>query len=193
MDPQLRLTRAQIVGAAGDQLAETGSGDFVLGDVAGRLGASAEAVTFWFQNEDELLIALMEARQQWFIDEARERFRAAGNAVAGLSAVFELAAEDLNAILWIRLWERAITDRRARAVRQTLADRYRLLFEEMIISGQEAGELNPAAADQTALILCSLVDGLMVQGTLDGRSAWPAAREAMLDAGARIIGAELRT
>jgi BetI-type transcriptional repressor, C-terminal len=80
--------------------------------------------------------------------------------------MIEASAEEYDWTLWIELWARALRDPASRQARQRLDNRWREEIAAVIRAGQGAGEFSDADADQVALLLSSLVDGLAVQATL---------------------------
>jgi hypothetical protein len=101
-----------------------------------------------------------------------------------LRFMIEASAEEYDWTLWIELWARALRDPASRQARQRLDNRWREEIAAVIRAGQGAGEFGDADADEVALLLGSLLDGLAVQATLHDpdviasgcfavRSRWP--------------------
>jgi hypothetical protein len=99
---------------------------------------------------------------------------------------------DYDAALWIELWARSLRDDSLAATRAELDKRWRVAIAEIIRDGQAAGEFGPADADDVALVLCALLDGLMVQITLEDPDTRPdRARELCLRLAGRELGCDL--
>ena len=62
--------------AAAREIGQRGIAALDLDDVAADLGVAPEAVRYWFQDETEALISIMQIRQRWFLDEADARLAA---------------------------------------------------------------------------------------------------------------------
>ena len=92
--------------------------------------------------------------------------------------MIEVCAEEYDWTLWIELWaRRSPSIPLSRQARQRLDDRWREEIAAVIRAGQGAGEFGDADADEVALLLGSLLDGLAVQATLHDPDV---ARERML-------------
>jgi len=154
-----------------------------LNDVADELGVEEAAVKYWFEDIGQVLVAVMEIRKNWFLDEARARMAPFETQTERMRAFIELSAADHDAIFWIELWRLATTDESARRARQSLADSYRRIIAGMVRAGQRSGEFGPASPDKVALVLAALISGLSVNATLDDPEVTP---EAMLDTLLRV-------
>jgi len=75
-------------------------------------------------------------------------------------------AEEYDWTLWIELWARALRDPASRQARQRLDNPWREELAAVIRAGRGTGEFGDADADEVALLLSSLLDGLAVQATL---------------------------
>src|SRR5204862_7554888 len=75
-------------------------------------------------------------------------------------------SEEYGRTLWIELWARALRDPASRQARQRLGNRWREEIAAVIRAGQGASEFGDADADEVALLLSPLLDGLAVQTTL---------------------------
>ena len=59
------------------------------------------------------------------------------------------------------------------AVRRKFDERWREMIRSLVLTGQEAGEFAPVDADDFAITLSSLLDGLAVQIALDDSDVPP--------------------
>ncbi len=176
--PQIdHVRRPQILAAAAEVIAERGLVKTRIADVAERAGTSPPAVLYWFQSKDELLAEALTVDEERFYVEMRERIHLLERPRDQLRFMIEASAEDYDWTLWIELWARALRDPASRQARQRLDNRWRQEIAAVIRAGQGAGEFGDADADEVALLLGSLLDGLAVQATLRDPDV---ARERML-------------
>jgi AcrR family transcriptional regulator len=176
--PQIdHIRKPQLLRAAADVIVERGLASTRIADVAERAGTSPPAVLYWFQSKDELLAEALTVEEERFYVEMRERIHLLQRPRDQLRFMIEASAEEYDWTLWIELWARALRDPTSRQARQRLDNRWREQIAAVIRSGQEAGEFGDADADEVALLLSSLLDGLAVQVTLHDPAV---ARERML-------------
>ncbi len=192
MADRMFVDRSQVMAEAVASFRDHGAGPGTLDDVASRLGAEPGAIHYWFENEIELLGALMKARQQVFLDELIIRFAELDGTGRKLRAVLELAVADHDATLWLELWRLALHDDRARQIRTELVGRYRDLVGRLIADGRDAGEFEPRSVDRATLTLIALIDGLSLQATIGARDLSPERMiELSVTLGERLVGASL--
>lgn len=166
MTDRMFVDRSQVMAEAVASFRDHGAGSGTLDDIAFRLRVEPGAIHYWFENEIELLGALMKARQQVFLDELIIRFAELDGTGPKLRAVLELAVADHDATLWLELWRLALNDDRARQLRTEIVDRYRDLIGRLIEAGTEAGEFHPRSVDRATLTVIALIDGLSLQATI---------------------------
>jgi AcrR family transcriptional regulator len=165
--PQIdHIRRPQLLRAAADVIVERGLASTRIADVAERAGTSPAAVLYWFESKDELLAEALTVDEERFYAEMRERVGLLERPRDRLRFMIEASAEEYDWILWIELWARALRDPASRQARQRLDCRWRDEIAAMIRAGQAAGEFGEADADEVALLLSALLDGLAVQATL---------------------------
>jgi AcrR family transcriptional regulator len=168
--PQIdHIRRPQLLGAAADVIVERGLASTRIADVAERAGTSPPAVLYWFQSKDELLAEALTVDEERFYVEMRARIHLLERPRDQLRFMIEASAEESEEYgwtLWIELWTRALRDPASRQARQRLDNRWREEIAAVIRAGQGAGEFGDADADEVALLLSSLLDGLAVQATL---------------------------
>ena len=179
--PQIdHIRRPQLLKAAADVIVERGLASTRIADVAERAGTSPPAVLYWFRSKDELLAEALTVDEERFYVEMRERIDLLEHPRDQLRFMIEASAEESEEYgwtLWIELWARALRDPASRQARQRLDNRWREEIAAVIRAGQGAGEFGDADADDVALLLSSLLDGLAVQATLRDPDV---ARERML-------------
>jgi AcrR family transcriptional regulator len=165
--PQIdHIRRPQLLRAAADVIVERGLASTRIADVAGRAGTSPPAVLYWFRSKDELLAEALTVDEEDFYVEMRDRIQLLDRPRDQLRFMIEASAEEYDWTLWIELWVRALRDPAVREARQRLDDRWREEIAAVIRAGQGADEFGDADADEVALLLASLLDGLAVQATL---------------------------
>ncbi len=168
-----------------------GIGALDLSELATELGTDPAAITYWFQEPGQLLIAIMEMRQNWFLDEARARMAPLTSQTDRLHEFIELSAADYDAAFLIELWRLSATDEPARQARQTLTDAYRRTIAGIIRAGQRSGEFGPVSPDKVALVLASLIAGFSVCATLGDPTVTPDVMlRTLLDACERLLDIE---
>ncbi len=82
-------------------------------------------MTYWFQDSGQVLVAVMEIRNNWFLDEARARMAKRETQSERLREFLEMSAADHEATFWIELWRLSSRDDSARLARQAMADAIR--------------------------------------------------------------------
>jgi len=166
--PQIdHIRKPQLLRAAADVIVERGLSSTRIADVAERAGTSPPAVLYWFRSKDELLAEALTVDEEHFYVEMRERVHLLERPRDQLQFMIEASAEEYDWTLWMELWARALRDPASRKARQRLDNRWREEIATVIRAGQEAGEFGAADADEVALLLASLLDGLAVQTTLN--------------------------
>ena len=199
MSPRPRLAderRPAILAAAAEVIRERGLEHARVADVAERVGTSAPAVLYWFASKGELLNEALTTAEERFYEELSGELAGLGSARERLVRVIESWSGDgdYDSALWIELWSRALRDEQLAATRAELDGRWRRMLAAVIREGQEAGEFGPADADDVGLLLCSLLDGLMVQITLADAEVPPErARDLCLALAGRELDCELKS
>jgi AcrR family transcriptional regulator len=165
--PQIdHLRKPQLLEAAAGVIAERGIAATRIADVAERAGTSPPAVLYWFESKDELLAEALTVEEERFYGQLTERMATLERPRDRLRLILETSADEYDWTLWMELWTRALRDRSTQLARRRLDDRWRSQIAGVIRDGQEAGEFGEADADDVALVLASLIDGLAVQVTL---------------------------
>jgi AcrR family transcriptional regulator len=178
--PQLdHVRKPQILAAAAEVIAERGLASTRIADVAERVGTSPPAVLYWFGSKDDLLAEALTVEEDVFYEQTVARLEALEHPRERLRALIDACAAEYDWTLWIELWSRALRDRGVLRARQQLDERWRRQIAEVVRAGQATGEFGEIDADQAALILTTLIDGLAVQVTLRDPSVPP---ERMSDA-----------
>jgi AcrR family transcriptional regulator len=172
--------REQMLQAALEVIVERGYPDTRITDVAERAGASPALVIYYFKTRDHLLTeALRHSEDAWY-ETGTRRMAAIGTAAGRLEEIVAMTClpeEDTDAknswLLWLDLWAQSARNPGVAAVRQKFDERWRETITAVVRAGQEAGEFGPVDADDFALALSALLDGLAIQVALQDPSAGP--------------------
>ena len=176
--PETRVERRQLlIDAAWRCAAVRGFRDLTVDDVCAEAGVSKGAFYGYFEQKQDLLLALLEDDAA-ALDSELERIT--GVSSSGVERVRRFAQATLAlgedaARVQVRadLWADLLTEE---VVRQRLAEamrRRRELVRSWIEEGVASGELVEIPANALASILLALTDGLMLHGALDpGAFRW---------------------
>jgi AcrR family transcriptional regulator len=161
--------RQEILQAAAEVIAERGLCETRIADVAKQAGASAALVMYYFESKDRLLTEALTFSEDRFYLEAFNKLTALPSARDQLGHLIEssIPPEADDWPLWIELWSRGLRDPEAAKKRSALDRRWRWTIADIVRSGQRAGEFGDVDADDFALRLASLIDGLALQVVLE--------------------------
>jgi AcrR family transcriptional regulator len=188
------LRRPQIVAAAAEVLYERGLFDTRIGDIAERAGTSSPTILYYFESKDELLEEAVDQTDREFyarLQAGQSRHVCAADKLVHLIEETSLGPGGVSGdyTLWMEVWVRA---RREPAVAERyfrLDRRQRELIADIVREGQASGEFRSEAdADDFALSLSGLMDGLGVQVTLGQPDVTP---ERMVERCLALATAEL--
>jgi len=186
------VRRPQLLEAAAAVIAERGIASTRIADIAERAGTSSPAILYWFESKDELLAEALTVEEERFYRQLTDRMEELESPSDKLRLMLESSAEEYDWTLWMELWTRALRDRSTLAARRRLDDRWRAQIAEVIRQGQRAGEFGEADAEEVAVVLASLIDGLAVQVTLGDPAVSPERMLARtLDIAERLLQANL--
>jgi AcrR family transcriptional regulator len=192
IEPALpRVNWADVVAVAGRLLPKRGIGKLTLAEIAKELKTDEAAVSYWFQDAGQILIALAEIRNNWFLDEARARMANDHSQTERLRHLIELSAADHDSSALIELWRLSVRDERARQARQAQTDAFRRTIASIIRAGQRTGEFGPVSPDKVALVLAALISGFSITATLKDPAVTPEVMLAtLLDAAESLLGVD---
>jgi len=186
-----RVGWGDVVGMAARLMPERGIAKLTLGDLAEALKTDESAVTYWFQDAGQVLVAMAEIRNNWFLDEARSRMAKDDSQTERLRHFIELSAADHDATILIELWRLSERDEPARQARQAQADAFRRTIAGIIRAGQRTGEFGAVSPDKVALILAALISGFSITATLRDPAVTPEVMLAtLLDTAEQLLGVE---
>lgn len=182
---------ADVVAVAGRLLPKRGISKLTLAEIAAELKTDEAAVSYWFQDAGQVLIALVEIRNTWFLDEARSRMASGDSQTERLRRFIELSAADHDATVLIELWRLAQRNELARQARQAQADAFRRTIAGIIRAGQRTGEFGAVSPDKVALTLAALITGFSITATLNDPAVTPEVMlDTLLDAAERLLDVE---
>ena len=191
-----RKRRQQLLEAAVEVIVERGAAKARIADVAERAGTSAPLVLYYFESKDRLLNeALAFAEDRFYLaifaeltnlETASERLVRLIELTCGHESTADLLREDLA--LWTELWSRALRDEAAARKRAALDRRWRRTIADIVREGQRAGEFADIDADKFAMLLASLLDGILLQHMLeDPEAAYEQARDICVGVACRYL------
>jgi len=173
--------REQMLRAALEVIAERGYADTRIADVAERIGISPALVIYYFKTKDQLLTESIRYLDNiWYADGQRRMAELPTAAarieeIVAMSCLPEADAEPRSSwTLWLDFWTLAARNPEVAGLRQRDDERWREMVSSLVTDGQEAGEFRVVDADNFAILLCSLLDGLAIQIALDDPVVGPA-------------------
>jgi AcrR family transcriptional regulator len=200
MSPRPRLDhvrRPAILAAAADVIRERGLENARVSDVAARAGTSAPSVLYYFATKAELLKEALTSAEERYYEELERELTGIESARERLVRIVAGGAGDgdYDAALWMELWAKALRDPELAATRADLDGRWRRAIAEVVAYGQQRGEFgHDADADEFAVLMASLLDGLAVQIALKDADVTPGrVRQLALEFAERELNCELRT
>jgi AcrR family transcriptional regulator len=187
------LRKPQIISAAAEVLYERGLFDTRIGDIAERAGTSAPTILYYFESKDRLLEEAVDQTDRDFYErltEGQARRESAADKLVHLIEETSLGPAGLSDwTLWMEMWVRARRDPAVRDAYFRLDRRQRKLIADIVREGQHEGQFDrDANADEFALALSGLMDGLGVQVTLGQPDVTP---ERMVDRCLALASSEL--
>jgi AcrR family transcriptional regulator len=154
-----------MLSAAAEVIRERGLENARVSDVAERAGTSAPTVLYYFETKAELLKEALTSAEEEYYDELERELDGIESARERLALIVAGGAGDgdYDASLWMELWARALRDPDLAATRAELDGRWRQAITDVVLYGQERGEFGEVEAEDFAVLLSSLLDGLAVQ------------------------------
>src|SRR5438477_2113334 len=178
MTKRRRLSEArqtQILQAAVEVIRERGLCETRISDIADRAGTSSALVIYYFQSKDRLLGEALAFSEERFYDETARELREISSARDQLIRLIELSCSpgpDARQtwmdewMLWLDLWARAPRDPEVARDREVLDRRWRETITDIVQAGQRSGEFHQLDAEDFALRLAVMIDGLAIQVVL---------------------------
>jgi AcrR family transcriptional regulator len=180
-----------MLSAAAEVIRERGLENARVSDVAERAGTSAPSVLYYFETKAELLKEALTSAEEEYYDDLERELDGIESARERLARIVAGGAGDgdYDASLWMELWARALRDPDLAATRAELDGRWRQAITDVVLYGQERGEFGEVEAEDFAVLLSSLLDGLAVQIALKDDEVTPQrARELSLAFAEKELG-----
>ena len=162
--------REQMLRAAIDVIVERGYAESRIADVADRAGTSPALVIYYFKTKDQLLTEAIRFSEDTWYEAGTRRMEQIPTAAGKLEEIVAMCclpeadtAPETSWVLWLDLWSQAARHPEVASVRQKFDERWRGLIRSLVTEGQEAGEFGPVDAEDFAVLMSSLLDGLAVQ------------------------------
>lgn len=161
----------EILDAAARVITERGLAETRISDIAEQAGVSPGLILYYFDSKDRLLAeALTYANDQFYLRTSRD-IRRIASAKEQLRRLIDLSVPGYlpeygrldEWALWIEVWVRALRDTEMAKDREVLDQRWRAQIAEIIRAGQASGEFVAGDADELALPIAALIDGLAIQ------------------------------
>ena len=192
----------EILDAAARVITERGLAETRISDVAEAAGVSPGLILYYFESKDRLLSeALTYANDQFYLRMSRE-IRRIPSAKEQLRHLIDLSVPGYlpeygrldEWALWIEVWVRALRDPQMAKDREVLDQRWRQSIADIIRAGQASGEFVDGDADELALRIGSLIDGLAIQVIMNDSQVTPQRmHRACMEVASRELGFELAT
>ena len=168
------VRRDQMLAAASTLIAERGFSDTRIADVAKRVGASPALVIYYFGTKDSLLTEALRWSERSFYAAAEEMLKSTEKLRDRLEILVEwtLVADKQQDLtgdwgLWFDLWAQAFRHPEVKKDRAELDAQWRDLIARIVQEGVDKGEVEKVDVQDFAIMWGSLLDGLVVQVSLD--------------------------
>jgi AcrR family transcriptional regulator len=168
------VRRDQMLAAASTLIAERGFSDTRIADVAQRVGASPALVIYYFGTKDSLLTEALRWSERSFYAATEEMLRSTEKLRDRLEILVEWTLvsdkqQDLTGDwgLWFDLWAQAFRHPEVKKDRAELDAQWRDLIARVVQEGVDTGEIEKVDVKSFAIMWGSLLDGLVIQVSLD--------------------------
>jgi AcrR family transcriptional regulator len=163
--PRRRLDavrRPQILATAVELVREKGLWSVRISDIARRAGISPASVVYYFGSKEELFAQAIAGADDAFYETVEPELDGFADAVERL-AVLVVRSSDSDWLLWVDLWVYARHHPEIAGVQKRFNRRWRDCIASVLRHGERTGAWSAVDADQVALRLAGLTDGLAVQ------------------------------
>jgi AcrR family transcriptional regulator len=172
LKPETRVARhKELIDAAWRCAARSGFRDLTVDDVCAEAGVSKGAFYGYFEQKDDLLIALLDDDAEALDRKLAEIPKAARGSVERLirftRVVLQHGSDPGRVQVRADLWAELLTVEPVRDRVAATTDRRRVLVRGWIEDGVASGELTAIPANALASILLALADGLVLHRGLD--------------------------
>src|ERR1700740_2314821 len=166
--------REQMLQAALEVIVERGYAETRVADVAERAGTSPALVIYYFKTRDQLLTEAIRYSEDLWYATGTGRLESIKTAAGQLTEMIAMTclpdtdpAPRSEWLLWLDLWALSPRNSGVAAVRRKFDERWRQAIKAIVLAGQEAGEFTTTDADEFAVTLSALLDGMAVQIALE--------------------------
>jgi AcrR family transcriptional regulator len=172
------VRRTQILQAAVEVIGQRGLCDTRIQDIAERSGASSALVLYYFGSKDRLLAQALAFSDERFYDETADELASADTATQKMVRLIERSCSPGSVsrrnwrdewLLWLDMWARSARDPEVAKDRAAMDRRWRDTIAGIVREGQDAGEFARVDAEDFALRLSVMLDGLAIQVLLGDR------------------------
>jgi len=168
------VRRDQMLAAASTLIAERGFSDTRIADVAKRVGASPALVIYYFGTKDSLLTEALRWSERSFYAAAEEMLKSTEKLRDRIEVLLDwnLVADKQPDVagdwgLWFDLWAQAFRHPEVKKDRADLDAQWRDLIARIVQDGIDHGEIQKVDVHEFAVMWSSLLDGLVIQVSLD--------------------------
>jgi AcrR family transcriptional regulator len=173
--------REQMLRAALEVIAERGYPETRITDVAAQAGSSAALVIYYFKTRDQLLTEAIRFSEDTWYEAGTARLAKIPTAAGRLAEIVAMTClpetdpdEAGSWLLWLDLWAQSARNPGVAAVRQKFDERWRTTIRDLVREGQDAGEFGSIDAEDFAVTLSALLDGLAIPIALEDPEVTPA-------------------
>ena len=193
---QNEARRIEMLRAAAELICERGFGDTRIADVAKRAGVSSALVIYYFGTRDRLLVDALRHSEESFYEAAEQMLAEVPSLRERLSLLIQWTCvpEGAGEIpgawgLWFDLWAQAFRHPEVKKDRADLDAQWRDLIARIVQDGIDHGEIQKVDVHEFAVMWSSLLDGLVIQVSLDDPVVTPAlARRIALELADKELG-----
>jgi AcrR family transcriptional regulator len=168
------VRRDQMLAAASTLIAERGFSDTRIADVAQRVGASPALVIYYFGTKDSLLTEALRWSERSFYSATEEMLQSTEKLRDRLEILVEWTLvedkqQDLTGDwgLWFDLWAQAFRHPEVKKDRAELDAQWRDLISRIVQEAIDKAEIEKVDVQDFAIMWSSLLDGLVIQVSLD--------------------------
>lgn len=177
-----------ILGAAAKLFSEKGFRETSMAELSKLTGAAEGTIFYHFKNKEELFVAILEDLRKAILEEfenytKQKDFKNGLEMAEGaISFYLQLSAHLENRFLLLHrhdLYELAKVNPECRSHLEAIYDCFLDIFESAVVRGQKDGSIGEMTARKAALLLFSMVDGLVRLNTYNLYDAGTLYRELM--------------
>ena len=177
-----------ILGAAAKLFSEKGFRETSMAELSKLTGAAEGTIFYHFRNKEELFVAILEDLRKAILEEfenytKQKDFKNGLEMAEGaISFYLQLSAHLENRFLLLHrhdLYQLAEVNPECRSHLEAIYDCFLDIFENAIVRGQKDGSIGEMTARKAALLLFSMVDGLVRLNTYNLYDAGTLYRELM--------------